>query len=329
MIISKTPYRASFFGGGTDYPDYYHNYPGSVLSTTIDKYCYITCRALPAFFEYKTRIVYSAIELIKSIDEIKHPSVRETLRYSGISEGLEIHHDGDLPARTGLGSSSSFTVGLMNALYAYQGKMADKETLAKDAILIEQKMIKEDVGSQDQIAAAYGGFNRIDFHANDTFSVHPVIMPASRKKQLEDNLLLFYTGISRFAPQIAGEQIKNIPSKNAELGYMYKMVDEGINILSGDGDINDFGRLLNETWRLKRGLSSKIATSYIDEIYDAALKAGAIGGKLLGAGGGGFMIFYVEGEKQSSVRKALANLMEVPFGFENEGSRIIYYTNLH
>ena len=266
MIISKTPYRVSFFGGGSDYPDYFHNCPGSVLSTTIDRYCYITCRALPNFFEHKTRIVYSAIELIKSVDEIKHPSVRETLRYLGINDGLDIHHDGDLPARTGLGSSSSFTVGLLNTLYAHQGKRVDKETLAKDAIYIEQKMIRENVGSQDQIAAAFGGLNRIDFHADDTFTVNPVIMSAERKEHLENNLLLFYTGISRFASQIAGEQVRNIPYKNNELATMYQMVDEGMNVLTGDGNIDDFGRLLNETWELKRELSRKIATSYIDEI---------------------------------------------------------------
>lgn len=327
MIISKTPYRISFFGGGTDYPDYFHVHPSAVLSTTIDKYCYITCRALPNFFEHKTRIVYSEIELVKSVDEIEHPSVRETLRYSGIKDGLEIHYDGDLPAKTGLGSSSSFTVGLLNALYAYQGKMSDKETLAKNAIHIEQKLIKENVGSQDQIAAAFGGFNKIDFHADDTFTVSPVIMPANRKKQLEENLLLFYTGISRFASQIAEEQIQNIPRKNNELGYMYKMVDEGISVLTGAGSLKDFGKILNETWQLKRGLSSKIATSYIDEIYETAIKSGAIGGKLLGAGGGGFMIFYVDKEKQQSVRNVLANLMEVPFAFEDGGSQIIYYSN--
>lgn len=325
MIISRTPFRISFFGGGTDYPGYFCNAPGAVLSTTIDKYCYITCRSLPAFFEHKTRIVYSQMELINALDEIKHPSVRETLRFSGIENGVEIHHDGDLPARTGLGSSSSFTVGLLNALYAYKEKMVDKQTLARQAIYIEQQMIGENVGSQDQIAAAYGGLNRVAFFPDGTFEVKNVIMSSDRKLELERSLLMFYTGISRFASEIAAAQIKNIEHRNAELSHMYSMVDQGIGVLTGDGDLGDFGRMLHETWMLKRGLSHKISTTYIDEMYEAAMRAGAYGGKLLGAGGGGFIMFYVEPPYQAQVRAALGNLMEVPFRFESSGSQIIYY----
>jgi D-glycero-alpha-D-manno-heptose-7-phosphate kinase len=326
MIITKTPFRISFFGGGTDFPSYFRSRPGAVLATTIDKYCYISCRKLPQFFEHKHRIVYSKIENVTELSQINHPSVREVLRYRDINEGLEIHHDGDLPARSGLGSSSSFTVGLLNALSALNGFMLTKENLASEAIHIEQNLINENVGSQDQISAAYGGFNRIDFHRDDTFSVEPIIFPVGNKELIHSHLMLFFTGISRFSSEIAKTQVEKIKEKEAELAQMYQMVQEGIDILqSVRGDILNFGRLLNEAWMIKRGLSSKVSSSYIDGLYETAINAGAIGGKILGAGGGGFLLLFAPPEKHSRIKTELSNLIHVPFQFENNGSRVVLY----
>ena len=325
MVISRTPFRISFFGGGTDYPIWYRENGGAVLATTIDKYCYLTCRYLPPFFEHKSRIVYSKTELVKDIDEIQHPSVRETLRFLNIREGVEIHHDGDLPARTGLGSSSSFTVGLLHALYALKGVMPSKRQLAFEAIHIEQEMIKENVGSQDQTLAAFGGFNRVDFSGEHNLRIRPISLSYDRLEQLQNHLMLFFTGFSRTASEIAGEQIKKTPRRKEELSAMYQLVDEAINILSGNHDIAEFGKLLHETWQLKRSLTDKISTSQIDDIYAAALSAGAIGGKLLGAGGGGFILFFVKPELQPKVKAKLNHLLYVPFRFENSGSQIIFY----
>ncbi len=325
MIISQTPFRISFFGGGTDYPAWYQENEGAVLGTTIDKYCYISCRLLPPFFEHKHRIVYSRMEQVKDIDEIQHPSVRATLKFMKIIEGMEIHHDGDLPARTGLGSSSSFTVGLLNALYALKGIMPGKKQLALDAIHIEQNIIKESVGSQDQVLAAFGGFNRIGFSGKNDIDIKRITVKPKRVELLQDHLMLFFTGFSRIASEIAAEQIRQTPNRKRELSEMYRMVDEGITILNGNSDLSDFGKLLHESWQLKRSLTDRISTAEIDEIYAAARDAGAIGGKLLGAGGGGFILFFAKPETQSKIKTKFKRLLYVPFKFENQGSQIIFY----
>lgn len=324
MIISRTPFRVSFFGGGTDYPGWYNEHKGAVLATTIDKYCYITCRYLPPFFEHKSRIIYSKMEHTHNIDEIDHPSVREVLRFLNIQEGVEIHHDGDLPARTGLGSSSSFTVGLLNSLYALKGVMPTKERLAKEAIYVEHEMIKENVGCQDQTLAAYGGFNYIEFGGKDHLLVRQVTVPVETVERLQNHLMLFFTGFSRTASEIAAQQVKNIPNKQKELTKMHEMVQEAMDVLNRN-DLRRFGAMLDESWRIKRSLSEKIATPHIDEMYDAAIGAGALGGKLLGAGGGGFLLLFVEPHNRAKVRERLKDLLEVPFRFENLGSQIIFY----
>jgi D-glycero-alpha-D-manno-heptose-7-phosphate kinase len=326
MVISKTPYRISFFGGGTDYPVWYRENGGAVLATTIDKYCYITCRYLPPFFSHKHRIVYSKVENTKNISQIKHPSVRATLKYMGIKEGVEIHHDGDLPARTGLGSSSSFTVGLLHSLYALKGLMPTSLRLANEAIHIERDVLKEHVGSQDQILAACGGFKKICFRGNDDFKLTPIIMNHNRLEELQNHIMLIFTGFSRFASEIAKSQIKNTHKKKPELTSMCSMVEEALKILTENRDIKDFGRLLHESWKLKRSLTDKISTREIDDIYNTAYRAGAIGGKLLGAGGGGFIILFVEPDKQSRVKKSLKNILHVPFKFEDSGSEIIFHS---
>jgi len=326
MIISRTPFRISFFGGGTDYPVWYKEHGGAVLATSIDKYSYITCRYLPPFFEHKHRILYSKMEQTQTIPEIQHPSVRETLKFMDIDRGLEIHHDADLPARSGLGSSSSFTVGLLNALYAMEGKMVTKRQLALDAIHVEQDLINENVGSQDQTSAAFGGFNKIEFGGDREIQVQPITIGAKKSQDLQDHLMLFFTGFSRIASEIAGEQIKKTPDKTAELNRMREIVDEAIDILnSSDSDITDFGRLLHESWMIKRSLTDKITTSQVNKIYETAMQAGALGGKLLGAGGGGFILFFVEPEFQPMVKEKLKDLLHVPFKFDTLGSQIIYY----
>ncbi|MFH1379543.1 MAG: kinase [bacterium] len=325
MIISRTPFRVSFFGGGTDYPVWYENNGGAVLSTSIDKYCYLTCRYLPQFFEHKHRIVYSKIEMVREINEIQHPAVRAILNYQKITDGVEIHHDGDLPARTGLGSSSAFTVGLLNSLYALKGIMPTKDRLAKEAIHIERDALKEHVGSQDQIAVSYGGFNRISFDKGGTFHVEPITLGKERLNELQDHLMLYFTGFSRIASHVAQKQIENTPKKQKELTMMHQMVDEAIAVLAGGNGITDFGKLMHESWQLKRSLTDKISTSEIDNIYQQAQDAGAVGGKLLGAGGGGFMLFFVKPELQPQVREKLKGLLEVKFRFESSGSQIIFY----
>ena len=326
MVITRTPFRISFFGGGTDYPTWYRENKGAVLTTTINKYCYINCRYLPPFFEHKHRIVYSKIENVKDINEIIHPAVKAILRFMKIKEGVEIHHDGDLPARTGLGSSSAFTVGLLHALYALKGEMRTKSSLAAEAIHIEQDIIKENVGSQDQIEVAFGGFNKINFNQDATFQVTPIILKKDKLQQLQNHLIFYFTGLSRFASEIAKEQIKNISKKKMELSIMYQMVEEAIKILNSNiAEISEFGKLLHESWKLKRSLTDKISNPRIDEIYTAARESGAVGGKLLGAGGGGFMVFFVKPEDQAKVKQRLKNLLQVPFQFENQGSQIILY----
>ena len=326
MIITRTPFRISFFGGGTDIPAWYRENGGAVLSTTIDKYCYISCRGLPPFFDHRHRLVYSKQELINDITEIIHPAIRETFRFMNISEGLEIHHNGDLPAKSGLGSSSSFTVGLLHALYALKGKMIAKRRLALEAIHIEQEMIKEHVGSQDQVAVAFGGLNRITFSGQHNIEVNPIILSKSRFQQFQDHLMLFFTGFSRLASEIEEDKIKQISNKKSELSSLYNMVEDAIDILNGEGDIVDFGRLLHESWRLKKSLSDKVSTSYIDDIYETGIKNGAIGGKLLGAGGGGFILFFVKPEDRDRLKQTLGHLLHVPFRFDTTGSQIIYYS---
>ncbi len=326
MIITKTPFRISFFGGGTDYPAWYKNYGGSVLATTIDKYCYISCRRLPPFFEHKHRIVYSRIENVKSINEIEHPAVRGVFNWLDIVDGLEVHHDGDLPARSGLGSSSAFTVGLIHALKGLNGELVNKSQLARDAIYIEQNVLNENVGSQDQISAAFGGFNKILFHKNDSFSVEPITLSALRRQDLQSHLMLCFTGFSRIADSIAKSKIDNLKNREAELIRMGEMVDEAINILlSNHISIDEFGKLLDLSWKYKRSLSERVSTPEIDQIYDAAMQAGAIGGKILGAGGGGFMLLFAKPEKQPAIRERLKKLVHVEFNFENSGSRVALY----
>ncbi len=325
MIISQTPFRISFFGGGTDYPVWFREHGGAVLATTIDKYCYITCRHLPPFFKHRTRLVYSQVETVPSNEAIEHPAVRSVLRYLNITDGLEIHHDGDLPARTGLGSSSAFTVGFLHALYGLRGRMPTKMQLAREAIHIEQEVLKESVGSQDQIITAFGGFNRIEFPTDHRFQVSPVVVTDEQRARLQDHLMLCFTGFSRTASEVAGEQIRATPTKTHELHRMRQMVDEAIRILQGADDLEAFGRLLHEGWQVKRGLTTRISTPQIDALYDAARAAGALGGKLLGAGGGGFLLLFVRPEEQERVKEALRGVLHVPFRFETGGSRIIFY----
>lgn len=329
MIITRTPFRISFFGGGSDYPVFYREHGGEVLNTTINQYCYITCRYLPPFFDYKYRIRYSRSELTNAIDEIEHPSVRECLRFSGIEHGIEIVHTSDIPAMSGIGSSSSFTVGLLQALYALKGEMVTKRRLALDAINIEQNIIGENVGSQDQTAAAFGGFNHIEFGGrNEGIFVQPVVLPPEKLNYLQDNLLFYFTGFSRYSSEIATEQIRNTPRKTGELTRMREMVREALEVLKGPIDDYDrFGRLLHESWMLKRQLSGLVSNPTIDAIYGAAIEAGALGGKLCGAGGGGFFLFYVPPERQRQVKQALRHLLLVPMRFENLASHIVFYVN--
>lgn len=326
MIITRTPFRISFFGGGTDYPGWFREHGGAVLATTINKYCYITCRRLPPFFEHKHRIVYSHIENVKHNDEIQHPAVRAVLNWAKVEEGMEIHHDGDLPARSGLGSSSSFTVGLVHALQGLNGQMANKDDLARAAIHVEQNIIGENVGSQDQVSAAFGGFNRIEFHRNDLFDVSPVILPEHRREELRDHLMLCFTGFSRIASEVAKSKIDNFKSRERELKLMRAMVDEALAILQDTSEpIDSFGKLLDASWQYKRSLSDRVSTPEIDSIYQAAIDAGAIGGKILGAGGGGFLLIFAKPERHAAIHDRLNKLIHVPFDFEDSGSRVVLY----
>ncbi len=326
MVICQTPFRVSFFGGGTDYPLWYREHGGSVLSTAINKYGYISCRLLPPFFDYKHRIVYSKIELAKTTADIIHPAVRNVFQYLDVQEGIEIHYDGDIPAQSGIGSSSSFTVGLINALCTLRGQVTSKQSLAEQAIHVEQNLIGETVGSQDQIAAAYGGINRIYFLQNGKFEVRPVIVPPVRLEQMRSRMLLFFTGFSRIAETIAKSQIENFDQRKNHLNRMMAMVDEAQGILQNpSSDINDFGILLDEGWQLKRELSNKVSNLQIDQIYEKGIRNGATGGKILGAGGGGFLLFFAPPEKHAAIRIALSKLIEVPFDFDYGGSQVILY----
>jgi len=326
MVITRTPLRISFFGGGTDYPVWYREHGGAVLATTIDKCCYITCRRLPPFFEFHSRISYSRVENVRSNIAIEHPSVRGCLQYLGIDEGVEIHHVADLPARTGLGTSSAFTVGLLLGLYALNDRMRDKHSLATEAIHVEQELVKEAVGSQDQVCAAYGGFNRINFHTDGAIEVKRILISKERLEELEKHLALYFTGFSRTASEVAHVQIKMTPQKTKELKTMFQLVDEAEAIVTHPNrSLHDFGRLLHESWQIKKTLTQKITSASIDEIYTAGMSAGALGGKLLGAGGGGFMLFFVSPDRREELRTRLNKLLCVPFSFSRHGSQVVVY----
>ncbi len=326
MIISRTPYRVSLFGGGSDYPAWYREHGGAVFGFSINKYCYISMRELPPFFEHRHRIVYSAIELVNDTADIQHPAVRAILQELKPEKGLEIHHQGDLPARSGLGSSSSFTVGLLNAYSALSGKMISKRKLAELAINLEQNVMKEHVGSQDQIWAAFGGMNHIQFNRDDSFSINPLIINTGRRKEFLGNLMLFFTGLSRYATQIAEKKIANLPNRQSHVNKMIAMVAETEGILQDTrASLSDIGKLLHDSWSLKKELAKEISPPEVDEIYQAARDAGALGGKLLGAGGGGFMLFYAEPDAQAKIRQSLVHLTEVHFDVDHVGSKIVVY----
>jgi len=328
MIITKTPFRMSFFGGGTDMEDYFRSHAGAVLSTTFDKYCYVTVRHLPRFFDYSTELSYSVIERVNAIDEIRHPAIREAMKMLDMHE-LRVTYEADLPARSGLGTSSSFAVGMINAFYALKGKRVDKRRLAEDAICLERVRCQEAGGWQDQIAAAYGGLNRIDFDQNG-FQVRPVDISRERKQELSKKLLMFFTGFTRFSSDVHKANEAGKPADKDELlGRMYELVGEAESVLTDpSADLDDFGRLLDRSWQLKRRTGAAISNEGIDAVYRRGLEAGALGGKLLGAGGGGFLIFYVPGGKacRDAVRNAMQGLMEIPFDFEEEGSSIIHFS---
>ena len=324
MIITQTPFRMSFFGGGTDFPGFYRDHGGAVLPTTFDKYCYVNVRHLPRFFDYTTELSYAKTERVTDVEAIEHPAIREAMKMLDMHE-IRLTYEADLPARSGLGTSSSFAVGMLNAFYALKGKYADKRKLADNAIYLERVLCKESGGVQDQIAASFGGFNKISFNA-DGYTVSPVIISPERKLRLNDNLMLFFTGFSRFSSDIQVEAEKSLKSKEAQLLEMLQLVDEAEQVLTSKTDLTEFGKLLDYTWKLKRGITSKVSTDSIDAIYNKAIKAGATGGKLLGAGGGGFLLFYVETEKQKNVLEALNNLLYVPFEFETAGTQVIHYT---
>jgi D-glycero-alpha-D-manno-heptose-7-phosphate kinase len=325
VIISRTPFRISFFGGGTDYPEWYRAHGGAVLATTINKYCYLTCRRLPPFFEHRYRVVYSQMENCHTIDEIAHPAVREILRYLDLEYGLEIHHDADLPARSGLGSSSAFAVGLLHALQGLKGCMPSRQQLAAESIYIERERIGDTVGSQDQVLAAHGGFNHVVFQPSGQLSVKPMTLSRERTHELSSRLMLFYTGIKRTASAVAQSYVQNVGAREQQMRALGQMVDEGVAILSGGQDITCFGKLLHEAWQTKRSLSAQVSNSYIEDIYREAMAAGAIGGKVIGAGGGGFMLFFVQPGDQVRVRQRLHRLIHVPFAFDTSGSQIIFF----
>ncbi len=326
MVISKTPFRMSFFGGGTDIKDFFNEYGGAVISTTFDKYCYVNVRHLPNFFDYRTELSYSKIERVTEVNDIVHPAIRNAMKMLDVDD-IRLTYEADLPARSGLGTSSSFAVGMLSAFYALKGIYVDKKKLSDDAIYLERELCAEAGGWQDQIAASFGGLNRIDFK-DDSYSVKPIIMPSSRKKALNDSLLMFFTGFTRLSSEIQSENKKSQNAKTVDyLNELLSLVNDAESVLTGQGSLDEFGRLLDQEWKLKRQTGKNVTTEIIDEIYTKGIKAGALGGKLLGAGGGGFFVFYVEPEKQVRVKEALFDLMYIPFKFENDGTKIIYYTS--
>lgn len=326
MIITKTPFRMSFFGGGTDMESFFLKYGGAVLSTTFDKYCYVNVRHLPPFFEYSTELSYAKTERVTSVNDIQHPAIRNAMKMLDMHE-IRLTYEADLPARSGLGTSSSFAVGMLNAFYALKGKYADKKTLADEAIYLERVLCNEAGGWQDQIAASFGGFNRINFNTDGTYDVLPLIVHPDRKKALCDNLLMFFTGFTRFSSDMQKANALGYAEKTAQLKEMYSLVDEAEKVLTDStADMDDFGRLLDLTWRLKRQTGGAITTSSIDALYEKAINAGALGGKLLGAGGGGFLVFYARPERQAALKEAMKDLLYVPFQFEDGGTRVIHYS---
>ena len=325
MIITKTPFRMSFFGGGTDMEDFFRLNGGAVLSTTFDKYCYVTVRHLPRFFDYTTHLTYSKIEYANTYDQIQHPAIRNAMKMLDIHE-IRLTYDSDLPARSGLGTSSSFAVGMLNAFYALKGKYVDKKRLADDAIYLERTLCAESGGWQDQIAAAYGGFNRINF-SDSGYEVLPVIISPERKKALNDRLLMFFTGFTRFSSDIQKINIQTYHERITQLKEIYRLVDRAEQILTDQSsDLDEFGRLLDQTWQLKKQTGSAISKDSIDRLYQQGIRAGALGGKLLGAGGGGFLLFYVPPERKASLMDSMKTLLHVPFVFETSGTRVIHYT---
>lgn len=323
MIITRTPFRMSFFGGGTDMPDFFKEHGGAVISTTFDKYCYVNVRHLPRFFDYKTELAYSKMERVVDVEEIVHPAIREAMKLLDMHE-IRLTYEADLPARSGLGTSSSFAVGMLSAFYALKGKYADKKKLADQAIYLERTLCNEAGGWQDQIAASFGGLNRINF-GPDGYTVDPIIISPDRKKQFNNNLMLFFTGFTHFSAEVQSANGKE--DKTKEKLEMLQLVDEAHAILTDkNASLDEFGRLLDLTWKLKRKTGAKVSTDSIDMLYERGIKAGALGGKLLGAGGGGFLLFYVEPDKQDSVKKAMSDLMHVPFEFENGGTRVIHFS---
>jgi D-glycero-alpha-D-manno-heptose-7-phosphate kinase len=325
MIITKTPFRMSFFGGGTDMEDFFRVHGGAVLSTSFDKYCYVTVRHLPRFFDYTTEISYANTERVTTVDAIQHPAVRNAMKMLDMHE-IRLTYEADLPARSGLGTSSSFAVGMLNAFYALKGKYADKKRLADDAIYLERTLCQEAGGWQDQIAASFGGFNRINFNKDGTYDVLPIIISPERKRQLDDNLLMFFTGFTRFSSEVQKANASGHIDKTKQKLEMLELVDEAEKVLIDKGrDLDDFGRMLDHTWKLKRQTGSAITTDGIDALYSKGIEAGALGGKLLGAGGGGFLVFYVQPEKRTEVMEAMKDLLYVPFHFEDGGSRVLYY----
>lgn len=322
MIITRTPYRCSMFGGGSDFPRWYKEHGGMVLTSTIDRYCYLSVRYMPEFLGFKYNACWSKMERVNKLKEIEHSGVRGCLQYMGVDEGFEVNHAGDLPARSGLGSSSAFTVGMLHALHALQGQHVSKAKLAREAIEVEQVVLKETVGIQDQIECAHGGFNVIEIYRDGEYTVRPVIIQAERKAALASRLMLFFTGLQRNSSEIADAQVSNIERKEFELKAIQRLVPQAIEAMT-NGKLDDVGRLLHETWMLKRELSDKVSSKEIDGLYNSAREAGAIGGKLLGAGGGGFFLFYVPEDRQASVREAMNGLLDIPFKFENGGSQIV------
>jgi D-glycero-alpha-D-manno-heptose-7-phosphate kinase len=325
MIICRTPFRISFFGGGTDYPAWYCRHGGAVLAATIDKYCYLTCRYLPPFFEHRLRLVYRKIETCRTVDEIDHPVVRAVLKHLDFRRGLELHHDGDLPARSGMGSSSAFTVGLLHTLYALRGRMRSKMQLAREGIHVEQELLGETVGSQDQVMAAFGGLKHVQFHADGRIAVDPVPLPPGRLEELQKHLMLFFTGVARTAAEVARSYVADLEARRRQLEVMRRLVDEGTDLLVSGLDLRGFGELLHEAWQTKRSLSPEVSSPDLDALYERARATGAIGGKLTGAGGGGFLLLFVPPPQRRAVLAALDGLIHVPFAFESAGSQIIFY----
>lgn len=325
MVISRTPFRISFFGGGTDYPVWYRRNGGAVLATTIDKYCYLTCRFLPPFFEHRFRIVWSKIENRQSVADISHPAVRAILTHLNVEQGVEIHHDGDLPARSGTGSSSSFAVGLLHGLHALYDRAVTKEKLAEEALYVEQELMGDPVGSQDQVMAAYGGFNHVRFDESGGIVVRPAAVRPERVAELERHLMLFFTGAQRTSAALAREYVAAADKKSDALIRMHTLVDEALEVLRGRSEIAAFGELLHESWQLKRSLGAHISNGEVDAMYAEARRLGAIGGKLSGAGGGGFMLLFVPPERQEAIRERFSHVVHVPIRFESDGSRIIFY----